>query len=561
MGPEDSTMEQILKDEIFDGRDYNVWKARLCNLFKRKKLACVLNRSPEEEPYFVENPDESAEEKAARCALVKNRENQEEEAVEMIHRRLDNEQFKKVIGILTVKGIIEKFDMFYKRSGPQVRAHLRDQMQGLKTRKFRDLKELFDSFDNIIREMEAANYILPKIEKIHYFLESIPGEFSQLVSHYEFLDDNTFQNLSFSEMKSKFFNAELKMKSQVHDELSGASSFMAKRHERKRFKCYTCGEYGHKSFQCTKKSRYHDDESKASKRQKFYAERPERSYVANERFNCILDSGATSHMAKDSEDLTNLTDLPGPVEITLAKEGAKAMAYKKGNLALVCPLGSVQVTIEFCDVLVVPMLTMNLISLQKIESNGHKVIFEAGQVIIKNKNDEIWMTGQKKDALYFLNLFKKYPSNMACLGNISKNMMIWHQKLGHLSGTNLIKLKKNSMADNFNLVVSEKDDYICESCIYGKHNKRKFVSQDIPRSRRPLEIIHTDVCGPFSTKTYDGKSYFLTFIDDYTHFVCVYLLKYKSEVTDFFLIFQNMVTSHFGSKISRLRCDNGGEYL
>ncbi|KAK9727901.1 hypothetical protein QE152_g18918 [Popillia japonica] len=36
------------------------------------------------------------------------------------------------------------------------------------------------------------------------------------------------------------------------------------------------------------------------------------------------------------------------------------------------------------------------------------------------------------------------------------------------------------------------------------------------RSKKVLEIIHSDVCGPITPNTYDGEKYFVTFIDDFS---------------------------------------------
>jgi transposase InsO family protein len=49
-------------------------------------------------------------------------------------------------------------------------------------------------------------------------------------------------------------------------------------------------------------------------------------------------------------------------------------------------------------------------------------------------------------------------------------------------------------------------------------------------------------------------------MDDYTHFVTLYLIRHKSEVFEKFKEYNAMVTAHFGLKISRLRRDNGTEY-
>lgn len=82
------------------------------------------------------------------------------------------------------------------------------------------------------------------------------------------------------------------------------------------------------------------------------------------------------------------------------------------------------------------------------------------------------------------------------------------------------------------------------------------------RSRRPLELIHTDICGPIfiDPKSLDEESYILTFIDDYTHFKMVFMLKNKSETFEVFKKYKARVENHFERKINTLRCDRGGEY-
>lgn len=72
--------------------------------------------------------------------------------------------------------------------------------------------------------------------------------------------------------------------------------------------------------------------------------------------------------------------------------------------------------------------------------------------------------------------------------------------------------------------------------------------------------MSTDICGPINPKTYDGKNYYLTFIDHYSHFCVVYLLEKKSEVIEKFKEYVKQVEAKFGTRIERLRCNNGGEY-
>ena len=60
--------------------------------------------------------------------------------------------------------------------------------------------------------------------------------------------------------------------------------------------------------------------------------------------------------------------------------------------------------------------------------------------------------------------------------------------------------------------------------------RNPFRSREIVKSSRPLELVHTDVCGPMQTHSIGGSVYFVSFIDDYTRYSFVYFIKEKSEV-------------------------------
>ena len=58
-----------------------------------------------------------------------------------------------------------------------------------------------------------------------------------------------------------------------------------------------------------------------------------------------------------------------------------------------------------------------------------------------------------------------------------------------------------------------------------------------------------------------GANYFITFIDDFTHFGHVYLISHKSGVMDCFTRFTRLVENKLSTKIKALRFDRGREYL
>lgn len=75
-----------------------------------------------------------------------------------------------------------------------------------------------------------------------------------------------------------------------------------------------------------------------------------------------------------------------------------------------------------------------------------------------------------------------------------------------------------------------------------------------------LYLIHTDLCGPMEVKSWSDKRYILTFIDDHSRMVFIYVLCAKSEVKSCMVDFLNMVNLQCGSKVKKVRSDNGTEY-
>ena len=75
-----------------------------------------------------------------------------------------------------------------------------------------------------------------------------------------------------------------------------------------------------------------------------------------------------------------------------------------------------------------------------------------------------------------------------------------------------------------------------------------------------LDLVHTDICEFNGVLTNKRKKYFITFIDDYSKYCYVFLLKTKDEALETFIIFKNEAETQTGKKLKRLRSDRGGEY-
>ena len=73
-------------------------------------------------------------------------------------------------------------------------------------------------------------------------------------------------------------------------------------------------------------------------------------------------------------------------------------------------------------------------------------------------------------------------------------------------------------------------------------------------------MVYSDICGPMEVESMGGNKYFITFIDDVSRKVWVYLLKTKDQAFQTFKLFHTMVECETGRKLKCLRTDNGGEY-
>ena len=81
------------------------------------------------------------------------------------------------------------------------------------------------------------------------------------------------------------------------------------------------------------------------------------------------------------------------------------------------------------------------------------------------------------------------------------------------------------------------------------------------RATEPLQLVHTDVCGPIKPSSFGKNKYFLLFNDDYSRKTWVYFLKQKSEAFKVFKSFKALMENESGYPIKALRSDQGGEFI
>lgn len=101
-------------------------------------------------------------------------------------------------------------------------------------------------------------------------------------------------------------------------------------------------------------------------------------------------------------------------------------------------------------------------------------------------------------------------------------------------------------------------DSVCDACQQAKSHQLPYPKSSSVSSF-PLQLVFSDVWGP-APESVGRNKFYVSFIDDYSKFTWIYLLRHKSEVFQRFHDFQNLVERLFDRKIIAMQTDWGGEY-
>ena len=196
----------------------------------------------------------------------------------------------------------------------------------------------------------------------------------------------------------------------------------------------------------------------------------------------------------------DLQDLPTTVNITLG-DGRNLKALGCGSVVLTMSLPHGQ----------------NWLSAYPLPLKGARSLPSLG----RNAKSE-----HREGSLYYLD--HGGPIRQVCTNSDHSNSQeaIWHRRLGHLGSQALEALVKNKMVLGLKYDRKSNSSF-CESCVQEKSHRLRFEQSAEKRAGQPLDLVHSDVCEKVGTRSLSGCEYFVTFINDHTRHVWVYITKVK----------------------------------
>ena len=232
-------------------------------------------------------------------------------------------------------------------------------------------------------------------------------------------------------------------------------------------------------------------------------------------------------------------------------------SYGTGDVRVTIHDNGNEFNIELRNVLYVPKIKNKLLSLPVIIENGADVLFR-GDICQLTVNNKKYNIGHRCGKLFKLN--SELETCCLAKNNEVESFELWHLRYGHLNNHDAKLLSDKNMVHGMNLNSYEIEKG-CQGCAMGKQKRLPFPGKSGTKTTKPLELIHSDVCGPMSVPSVGGSRYFVSFIDDYSRYTTVHMMKNKSEVSDKLLKFVNLAENLTGEKVKKVRSDNGGEYV
>ncbi|KAG2802070.1 hypothetical protein PC110_g13926 [Phytophthora cactorum] len=294
-------------------------------------------------------------------------------------------------------------------------------------------------------------------------------------------------------------------------------------------RCFYCKKLGHKNFEFRKKK---VDEGRGQVVQTKSSDFAFTAVSAMAKLEWLIDSGASSHMTSARGKFVSMRDLRTPVRITIV-DGTKIDAVSTGTVGLKLLDGT---SVTLSDVLYISEVEGSLISMSKLAEKDVVAQFSKDKCVFRY-GDATAMETKRCGNVYKL---KTVGDEVCHVASTRKEPWVAvHACLGHIPFKRYEQL----------WTMAEGEPHVTDGvwggdvCAGGCMRKIRVGAfprhpENLLKSAGVLDLVHTDVMGPMQTKTPGGCTYMVTFIDDYSRHVSVYVMKAKSDVLSKFKIYK-----------------------
>ena len=313
-------------------------------------------------------------------------------------------------------------DQFCKKTWAN-KLELRKKLHTLRLKEGESVQEHIRQMTELFRGLAEMDSPLTEEDKVVYLLASLPESFSVLVTALEASPEVPKMEV----VTERLLHEERKLISRTGAGEEKAMTAKDKR-PRKKGPCHHCGKLGHYKRDCWKlaekkvesQKEYNSGKHKTSKVTELAdSSGDDEVLVVGHALSVgasgswIVDSGATCHMCSTSESFAGYRRLLKPEKVTLG-DGRVLEATGRGTVRLLMRLSGGKV--KRCmlqDVLHVPDLSYNLVSVSKASEMGKVTEFDESGCRIRNSGGEVVAVATRCGNLYFLDCQAYEQANVA----------------------------------------------------------------------------------------------------------------------------------------------------
>jgi hypothetical protein len=261
----------------------------------------------------------------------------------------------------------------------------------------------------------------------------------------------------------------------------------------------------------------------------------------------LLESACCNHMTPHASHFSQKMPLAFSMIIYIADSSHISVSH-------IGTISSPNLTIP--NTYLVPKLSLNLLSVGQLCELGFDFHFSNHGADVQDPLTSKLLGPSHKIRrlfeLYNLQILSHLVSSSAYATTLYLDL--WHSRFGHAFLSHLQLLTSQG---HLGSVSFHKFDSM--SCQFGKQTKLPFNNSD-SFSSTPFDLVHSDIWGltPFTTE--GGSRYFVIFVDDYSKFTWIYMLKHHSDLVPIFQTFHKMIQTQFSHTIKIFRSNNAQEY-
>jgi hypothetical protein len=190
--------------------------------------------------------------------------------------------------------------------------------------------------------------------------------------------------------------------------------------------------------------------------------------------------------------------------LTLRKERDGLVSFGNDDSAKIIGKGTIRIgnkNTKEENVLLVEDMKHNLLSVSQMCDQGHKVTFDSQKCEIRKEGSgKLIATATRTSSNIYV--LSEIGNEKCCIGK-EYEIWLWHRRMGYIHFDNLVKVNRREAVIEM-ARITKPTNTLCKHCQQGKQTKIRFKSKEYSMTR-PLEIVHTDLVGPTTTKGLKGE--------------------------------------------------------